>query len=213
MPRIVGQIDLAKTEAILDAASEVLAERGLAAPIEEIARRAGVSKQTIYNRYGCKTELVRALVERRVDSITAPLRSPGAEEHPEETLTAYARSLLRVIESGGYSLMRLSIHSAGELPELAREVYANGPLRSRGQLAEFLELETRAGRMKVEDPMQAAEFFGGMVMANRQIQALLRLPTGLTAGEIDRLAAEAARVFMRAYAANPPPTASRAGEE
>lgn len=200
MPRLTGQIDLSKTEAILDAASEVLAERGLAAPIEEIARRAGVSKQTIYNRYGGKIELVRALVEKRVDSITAPLRDPGAEEHPEETLTAYARSLLQVIERGGYSLMRLTIQSAGELPELAREVYANGPMRSRSQLAEFLELETRAGRLKVDDPMQAAEFFGGMVMANRQIQSLLRLPTDLSDAEIERLATEAARVFMRAYA-------------
>lgn len=200
MPRIAGQIDASKTEAILDAAAEVLAERGLSAPIEEIARRAGVSKQTIYNRYGGKIELVRALVEKRVDSITAPLRDPGAEDRPEETLTAYARSLLLVIERGGYSLMRLTIQSAGELPELAREVYANGPMRSRAQLAEFLELENRAGRMKVEDPLQAAEFFGGMVMANRQIQALLRLPTGLTDEEIERLAHEAARVFMRAYA-------------
>jgi TetR/AcrR family transcriptional repressor of mexJK operon len=200
MPRLTGQIDLSKTEAILDAASEVLAERGLAAPIEEIARRAGVSKQTIYNRYGGKIELVRALVEKRVDSITSPLRSPGAEEHPEETLTAYARSLLQVIERGGYSLMRLTIQSAGELPELAREVYANGPMRSRAQLAEFLEIENRAGRLKVEDPMQAAEFFGGMVMANRQIQSLLRLPTNLSDAEIERLASEAARVFMRAYA-------------
>ena len=43
MARLTGQIDLAKTEAILDAAAEVLAERGLAAPIEEIARRARVS--------------------------------------------------------------------------------------------------------------------------------------------------------------------------
>jgi TetR/AcrR family transcriptional regulator, mexJK operon transcriptional repressor len=101
MPRLTGQIDTAKTEAILDAAAEVLAERGLAAPIEEIARRAGVSKQTIYNRYGAKTELVRALVERRVDSITAPLRDPGAEDHPEQTLAAYARTLLQVISDSG----------------------------------------------------------------------------------------------------------------
>ena len=75
MPRLAGQIDLAKTEAILDAASEVLGERGLAAPMEAIARRAGVSKQTVYNHYGCKAELIRALVDRRVDSITASLRN------------------------------------------------------------------------------------------------------------------------------------------
>ena len=40
MPRAPGQIDLAKTEAILDAAAQVFGERGLAASMEEIARRA-----------------------------------------------------------------------------------------------------------------------------------------------------------------------------
>ena len=200
MPRLTGQIDSSKTEAILDAAADVLAERGLAAPIEEIARRAGVSKQTIYNRYGGKPDLVRALVERRVDSITAPLRSPGAEEHPEATLAAYATSLLQVINDSGYSVMRLSIQSAAELPDLAREVFETGPMRSRRQLAGFLEMEDKAGRMRVDDPMQAAEFFGGMVLGHRQTQVLLRLATDLTDEDIDRLAKAAARVFMRAYA-------------
>jgi len=51
MARAVGQIDLAKTQAILDAAVDVMAERGLGASMEEVARRAGVSKQTIYNHY------------------------------------------------------------------------------------------------------------------------------------------------------------------
>ena len=69
MPRAVGQIDLAKTEAILDAAAEVFGERGTAASMEEIARRACVSKQTIYNHFGSKPELIRALVDRRVEEM------------------------------------------------------------------------------------------------------------------------------------------------
>ena len=63
MARVIGQIDLSKNEAILDAAVDVLGERGITAPMEEIARRAHVSKQTIYNHYGSKAELVRALPE------------------------------------------------------------------------------------------------------------------------------------------------------
>src|SRR6185503_1171575 len=78
MPRLAGQIDVAKNEAILDAALEVLAERGAAASMEEIARRAGVSKQTIYNHYGSKADLVRAMCARRVSEMTAPLEAPGA---------------------------------------------------------------------------------------------------------------------------------------
>lgn len=201
MPRLAGQIDLAKTEAILDAASEVLGERGLSAPMEAIARRAGVSKQTVYNHYGCKAELVRALVERRVNTITAPLREPGAEEHPGDALAAYARTLLTVVTNQSYSLMRVTIQSAGEMPELAREVFEAGPLRSRAQLADFLERETIAGRMKVPDPKMAAEFFGGMVLGQRQTKALLNIAPELREDEIDALAAEAVRVFMRGYAA------------
>ncbi|OYX95544.1 MAG: TetR family transcriptional regulator, partial [Caulobacter sp. 35-67-4] len=97
MPRIPGQIDIAKTEAILDAAVEVIGARGLGAPMEAIARRAGVSKQTVYNHYGSKAELVRALMARRVDRITAPLRDPGAVDNPRLALQAYARSMLEAV--------------------------------------------------------------------------------------------------------------------
>lgn len=200
MPRLVGQIDAAKSEAILDAASEVLGERGLAAPMEEIARRARVSKQTVYNHYGSKADLVRALVERRVATITAPLREPGAEDRPEETLTAYARTLLTVVTNKNYALMRVTIQSAGEMPDLAREVFEAGPLHSRAQLARFLELETRAGRMSVPNPQQAAEFFGGMVLGHRQTRALLNIAQELPEAEVEAIATEAARIFMRAYA-------------
>lgn len=199
MPRVAGQIDPAKTEAILDAASAVLAERGLAAPMEEIARRAGVSKQTVYNRYRCKAEIVRALVERRVNSVTAPLRAPNAGEHAEEALAGYARTLLEVV-ARSHSLLRLTIQSADEMPDLARIVFETGPLRSRQELANFLKMETEAGHLAVDDPMQAAEFFAGMVTGQRQTRSLLGLGNPQSDAEIDLIARTAARRFLRAYA-------------
>ena len=62
MPRLPGQIDAAKTEAILEAAGEVFTARGLSASIDEVARKAKVSKQTIYNRYASKSDLIRAMI-------------------------------------------------------------------------------------------------------------------------------------------------------
>ena len=140
------------------------------------------------------------VVERRVATITAPLREHGAEDRPEETLRAYARTLLTVVTNKNYGLMRVTIQSAGEMPDLAREVFEAGPKHSRAQLAAFLEMETRAGRMKVDNPQQAAEFFGGMVLGHRQTKALLGLAPDLTEAEVEANAAEAARIFMRAYA-------------
>ena len=50
MARALGQIDIRKDEAILDAAARLFASRGLSVSMDEIARCAGVSKQTLYNR-------------------------------------------------------------------------------------------------------------------------------------------------------------------
>ncbi|MFN3512493.1 MAG: TetR/AcrR family transcriptional regulator [Phenylobacterium sp.] len=201
MPRIAGQIDPAKTEAILDAAAEVFGERGLAAPVEEIARRAGVSKQTIYNRYGSKAELMRAIVERRVDEITAPLLIPGAEERPEETLAAFGRAMIEaVLKPRGVAMLRMTVQSAVELPDLARAFHESGPATSRRRLARFLALEAEAGRLAIDDPDQAADFFASMVIGARQLAGLLGVAQPLSEPEIDAIAAEAARRLMRAYA-------------
>jgi AcrR family transcriptional regulator len=201
MPRLVGQIDQLKSEAILDAASDVLAERGLGAPIEAIARRAGVSKQTIYNQFGGKTALIEALVARRVSLITAPLRVPGAAEQPIETLTALARTLIEIVSNCRvYALMRVTVQGAGAMPELAKAVFEAGPLTTRALIADFLATETQAGRMAVDDTMQAAEIFAGMCTGHLQLRALLGLEVNADPDRIAQLARTVTERFFRAYA-------------
>lgn len=200
MPRAQGQIDVRKSEAILDAASEVMAERGLAASIEEIARRAGVSKQTVYNHFGGREEIVRALADRRADLIAAPLEEPGAAEDPETALYGFARSLLTAAATVRHAdFMRLTILSAVDHPDLAEIIFSAGPRASRRRLADFLAAEHEAGRLCVPDPALAAEAFAGMALGSLQIQGLLRLGRP-TEAEIDRRARYAAATFMRAHA-------------
>jgi AcrR family transcriptional regulator len=202
MPRAAGQIDMAKNEAILDAALEVLAERGVSASLEEIARRANVSKQTIYNHYGCKTELVRALAERRAHEITAALVAPDAAENPAEALAGFARVLLgAVYRTNSASLFRTAIIHAHDMPDIAIALWEAGPKASHTRLAEFLALETRAGRLFCPNPQEAAEFFGGMVAGAQRTASLLGVDLALTEAKIDRIAREATARFLRAYAA------------
>jgi AcrR family transcriptional regulator len=201
MARAVGQIDVAKNEAILDAAIDVLAERGIQAPMEEIARRAGVSKQTIYNHYGSKAELVRAMCARRVDEIVAPLAAPGAIEQPALALAEFGRVLLTALLTPRYTtLMRTAMVNAAAMPDVARALYEAGPRASRRALAAFLAAETAAGRLACPDPVEAAEFFAGMVVSSRQTAYMLGVPLGLAEASIDRIAREAAARLMRAYA-------------
>ena len=201
MPRLAGQIDVSKNEAILDAAVAVFALRGVAASMEEIARRACVSKQTVYNHYGSKADLVRAVMDRRVHEITAPLDTPTAVEHPAEALAEFGRVLLRaVMRPHGPAFLRMAMAGLAEMPEVAAAIYEAGARASRKRLAAFLELETKAGRLACPDPLQAAEFFAGMVLGSHQTATLLGVDPQLDEARIDGIATEAAARFLRAYA-------------
>src|ERR1700742_4136996 len=54
---------------VLEAARPAFAEAGLDVGVEEIARRAGVGKGTLYRRFPTKEALVRAIFEDLLDDI------------------------------------------------------------------------------------------------------------------------------------------------
>ncbi|WP_428151177.1 TetR/AcrR family transcriptional regulator [Brevundimonas sp.] len=198
MPRVAGQIDARKSEAILEAATALFAEKGVSTSMEEIARRAGVSKQTLYNRYASKVDIGRALAERRSDLITAPLRS-GAD--PETVLTALAAAMLEKVfgTSAGDSLRGVAL-MAPQAPDLAEAVYHAGPGESLRRLALWLADQDRAGVLRVPDPDLAAEMFTGLAVGYGHLRLFMGV-AGPPVAEIPRRAREAAQRFLKAFAA------------
>lgn len=198
MPRVAGQIDPRKSEAILEAATALFAERGGAVSMEEIARRAGVSKQTLYNRFASKAEIARALSAQRSDAITAPLRTDG---DPQTVLTALATTLIDKIcnVDKGASLRGVALMSP-DAPDIARAIYDAGPGESLRRLAVWLSDQDRAGRLSVPDPAHAAEMFTGMTLGHGHLRAILGVPH--PEADIPARATEVARRFVRAFAAS-----------
>jgi len=197
MARLVGQIDERKSEAILDAASDLFAEKGAAASMDAIARRAGVSKQTLYNRYGSKVDIGRALAERRSDLITAPLRAGG---DPLTVLTALANAMLTKLSAPDTrSSMRGVALMSPHAPDLAAAVYHAGAGESLRRLAMWLAEQDRLGLIRVPDPDMAAEMFSGMVMGHGNLRIVLGIEEN-PGIDIARRAQETAQRFLRAFA-------------
>lgn len=196
MARALGQVDAAKTEAILDAASALFGEKGALASMEAIARRAGVSRQTLYNRFPNKLEIGRALAARRSDAISAPLRAGG---EPAAVLTAFAVGLLDKVfrADAGASLRGVALMSP-ELPDLADAVYQAGPAEGLRRLSAWLAEQDRLGLLSVPDVDAAAEMFTGMVLGHGHLRAILGVAQPKT--NVEARAAEAARRFLRAFA-------------
>lgn len=198
MPRVAGQVDPRKSEAILQAASDLFAERGVAVTMAEIAREAGVSKQTLYNRFASKVEIGRALAERRSHDITAPLRTDG---EPLAVLTAYAGVMLNKVcnAAKGESLRGVALMSP-TAPDVALAIYEAGPGASLKRLAAWLTVQDAKGLLAVPDPDLAAEMFTGMVLGHGHLRAVLGVPHPTEA--FDKRAAEAAQRFIKAFAPN-----------
>lgn len=91
---------------LLDTALEIVSERGVdALTMDDLARRAGVGKGTVFRRFGNRAGLMQALVDQaqcgfqeNYMSGPAPL-GPGAQ--PLERLHAFGQARIRALEITG----------------------------------------------------------------------------------------------------------------
>jgi AcrR family transcriptional regulator len=87
--------DAARNRArVLEVAYEVFASEGLAVPIDEIARRAGVGAGTIYRHFPTKEDLFRAVIKDRIVHIVDDGRAMLASEDPGEAVFTFLRSMV-----------------------------------------------------------------------------------------------------------------------
>jgi len=123
---------LHRQEAILAAAFEVFAAHGYeAARIDEVARRAGIAKGTIYLYFTDKERLframVRSLVQKRFDAVAGSFHGT-AEQLLRELLSRMYSQVVR--NEKVRSIVRLLIAEGGRFPQLAeiyhREIIAPG---------------------------------------------------------------------------------------
>jgi AcrR family transcriptional regulator len=87
--------DAARNRArVLEVAYETFAAEGLAVPIDEIARRAGVGAGTVYRHFPTKEDLYRAVVEDRMLRIVDDGRALLANEEPGQALFVFLQSMI-----------------------------------------------------------------------------------------------------------------------
>jgi len=135
----------AARESLLDAAHTALGRRPWSAVrMVDVAAAAGVSRQTLYNEFGSKEGLARALVRREADAYLAGVeRALVSRAEPRERLAAAAEwtvsaargnALVRAMLTGCWaerlpSLTLSAVPSSSAVPAQRR---ADGPLPSPG---------------------------------------------------------------------------------
>ncbi|MBL0887032.1 TetR/AcrR family transcriptional regulator [Myceligenerans indicum] len=93
MSRTAGRDRDATRRALLDAAAQVVRERGVSGSLGDVARRAGVSKGGLLYHFAGKDELLQALVVDRLERFRGVVLADVDEgdEAPGRLLRAYVR--------------------------------------------------------------------------------------------------------------------------
>lgn len=132
-PRWVRRKDERAPE-ILDAALACFSEKGFAATrMEDIARRAGISKGTIYLYFESKAAVFKALAQRMVGSRVGEVGAlvQGFEGATSDLVRLVLTHIGSVVSTGDVAVLpRMVLAEAGNFPELAehwrREVIDRG---------------------------------------------------------------------------------------
>lgn len=193
-----------KRDAIVGAGASVFLEEGFgSASMDEIARRAAVSKATIYSHFESKHELFGAIVTGRCQAMIPEITDPMLDERaPADALRMIGRRFLDLLLSPNpLSLYRVVLSEAPRFPELGRSFYDAGPNRVAAALAEYLARQSAQGVLAIADPRLAAEQFFGMVLGQNHIRMLLAItdaPPGPE--ERDRIVETAVQTFLNGVA-------------
>ena len=79
---------------VLAAAKEIFDEQGVGAPLDEIARRAGVGNATMYRHFPTRRELVIAVYADEVTELCALGESLLGDESPADALFTWLRAFI-----------------------------------------------------------------------------------------------------------------------
>src|SRR2546427_2980897 len=151
----------ARCAALATAAREVFVQRGSAAArVEEVARRAGVTKGTLYLYFKSKEALFKAVVRETI----VPVIAQG--EALAQSFTGTARELVErlvreywrlVGETELAGIPKLMMAEAATFPQLTRFYYEEVVTRGHRLMAGVIERGVKNGEFRPVDVMLAAK--------------------------------------------------------
>ena len=189
---------------ILAAAFRMVGERGLSSlSMDELARKAGVSRASLYRLFPGKGALFTGLVRTYspLEPVTRVLEAMG-DEPPEAVMPEVARAVYRTVYARGENRTGLLRALFFELSSLApdtegavREVIAS----LVGSLVKYITTQMSAGRLRPMHPLLALQSFAGPIFFHLLTRPAAEQVLGF---EMDgeQAVAELAETWLRAMA-------------
>jgi AcrR family transcriptional regulator len=170
----------ARPDEILDAALAVFSEQGFAtARVEDIARRAGLSKGAVYLYFPSKEAMLNALVEQSAGQLAKAaerLVAIGAPKDPEAALRSLVFMLVTAMSDADISAApRLVLTEAQRFPDIAQFYRSQVLDVARRALGALLETGVTAGRFRRVDTDIFMRMLAGPALAHMVLATVFEL--------------------------------------
>ena len=185
---------LENRERVLRAATDSFLARGYSSSVEDIARRAGVAKQTVYSHFPSKDRLFREVARGLAMSVLVELEGGDLRAALLRFAIAYRE---RALGAQGIASFRTLVPEVPRFKGIARSMYADTVGAMVERLADYLAIAMRQGALRRDDPALAAEMLLSMLAGVDRVKRLFCVTNGIEQDE--RRAARIVDIFLRAY--------------
>lgn len=191
-----------RRNAILEVALELFKEQGYErASMNELAKRLGGSKATLYGYFSSKEELFMAVVQSVATSHLAAspteLLKVSGEATLESLLMSFGERMLSVLsnDADALAVYRMVIAEAGH-SKVGQLFYESGPTEFIQTLAGLMASAMEYGELRRADPVVTAMQFSALVTAETQVRLFQSNPPPLSADQIHALVKGAVGMFL-----------------
>lgn len=195
-PRL-DEVAAINTAIVATARNMFLQEGYSSTSMEAVAKRAGVSKGTLYTRFPTKTELFNAVVEERVaawseeSSRQNAITEGSTRERLEHLATVYLESMSRPeVRAFG----RLLTAEAERFPELGRIYHKIGFQLAVNVIVKEIEAAAERDNLPVRNARTTAAMLMEMLFGYAALHGLLNRPLSLP--ERRRIASERVQLLL-----------------
>ncbi len=196
----VGPRGRARREALLRAAEELFVEKGFEkTTLSDIISRAGGSRATLYEHFGDKQGLFRAMMEDNSARILGGLSAIEADDltRPETALTGFALHFARIlVEDRTVSIIRILVAEGRRVPDIVESFFRIGPDQGKAKVAAFMTRLVDAGVLRLENPSTAARAFLGMVTGDLLLRRLIAPDQPVPMDEVEVYIRQAVGLFL-----------------
>lgn len=193
-----------KYDQVVAGAREVFLAQGFeGASVDIIAKRAGVSKATLYSYFSDKKELFLEVTKQEcalqadrvieVDGVDLPVR---------EMLIGMGQKMMSFLTSSfAHRIFRICVAESDRFPELGRDFYRSGPQLMHDRLVAYFQQACARGELQIDDISLAAHQFQELLKSDVFVKMVFNVIDTPDPVQLDRVVEGAVDIFLAKYAA------------